>query len=236
VFDKTGTLTEGKPAVTDAIICGNPRVLEDAFHDSESSRDRLLRLAATAEQGSEHPLASAVLKAAKARGLHLQKLSDNSFQSITGKGVRCLCNLSTINQNGNDEGEVLVGNRSFLEDHHIVIDVNTDNAMTEIELQGKTAVCVAVEGQILGVLGIADVPKDEAAQTVAALKAIGVDVWMVTGDNRTTAEAIAGLLNIPKHRVVASALPKDKVSKVEELQKLGQSVAVVGDGVNDSVS
>ena len=106
--------------------------------------------------------------------------------------------------------------------------------MWNLEVQGKTAVCVALDGAVLGVLGIADVPKPESLLTVKALQNMNIDVWMVTGDNRTTAEAIAEEFGIPKDHVVSGAMPQDKVTKVKELQKMGRAVAMVGDGVNDS--
>lgn len=109
-----------------------------------------------------------------------------------------------------------------------------DSSMWDIEVQGKTAVCVAVDHEILGILGIADVPKPEAYLAVTTLRGAGIDVWMVTGDNKTTAEAIADEFGIPKNRVVSNAMPQDKVAKVRELQRAGRSVAMVGDGVNDS--
>lgn len=106
--------------------------------------------------------------------------------------------------------------------------------MWDLEVQGKTAVCVALEATVLGVLGIADSVKSEAYTTIAALRSMGIDVWMVTGDNKTTAEAVADELDIPKDRVVSAAMPADKVAKVCELQGSGQAVAMVGDGINDS--
>lgn len=118
--------------------------------------------------------------------------------------------------------------------HSIPLGSIVDSSMWNIEVQGKTAVCVAFSGEVLGVLGVADVPKQEAFSAVTALRSIGLDVWMVTGDNKTTAEAIAEEFNIPKDRVVSGAMPQDKVKKVKELQSMGRAVAMVGDGVNDS--
>lgn len=132
------------------------------------------------------------------------------------------------------KGTVLVGNRQFMETHELAVTPTVDATMWDLEVQGKTAVCVALEGRILGILGIADVCKDEAFRTLIALRSMNLDVWMVTGDNRTTAEAIAEELDIPKDRVVAGVMPADKVSKVKSLQEMGRCVAMVGDGINDS--
>ena len=225
IFDKTGTLTEGKAIVTDEVlietIIGQPSVKSSGL---ETAKERLLRLAATAEQGSDHPLAHAVLNAAAFNQLSLQPLGENAFESITGSGVRC----KTI------EGTVLVGNRSFMEKNGITVSNVLDSAMWDLEVQGKTAVCVALDDKVIGILGITDTLKPEAHKTVEALKGMGLDVWMVTGDNKTTAEAIASQLNIPKERIVSGAMPVDKVLKVEELQNRGQQVAMIGDGINDS--
>lgn len=121
-----------------------------------------------------------------------------------------------------------------METNGIVLDTKTDAALWDLEFKGKTAVCVALNQLIVGVLGVADTTKPDAAPAISALRAMGVDVWMVTGDNRTTAESIALQLEIPKDRIVASAMPGDKVTKVKELQDQGFIVAVVGDGINDS--
>lgn len=128
----------------------------------------------------------------------------------------------------------LLAFRDFLALHSVPLDSLAESSMWNIEVQGKTAVCVALENEVLGILGIADIPKPEAYLAVTALRSAGVDVWMVTGDNKTTAEAIADEFGIPKDRVVSGAMPQDKVAKVRELQRAGRSVAMVGDGVNDS--
>ena len=128
----------------------------------------------------------------------------------------------------------LLACRDYLALHSVPLGPLADSSMRDIEMQGKTAVCVAVDHEILGILGIADVPKPEAYLAVTTLRSAGIDVWMVTGDNKTTAEAIADDFGIPKDRVVSNAMPQDKVAKVRELQRAGRSVAMVGDGVNDS--
>jgi Cu+-exporting ATPase len=116
----------------------------------------------------------------------------------------------------------------------IQLDAMVDSKLWDMEIQGKSGICVAYNNTMFGVLGIADRVKPDAAQAVSSLRDMGIDVWMVTGDNRTTAEAIADELDIPKDRVIASAMPATKASKVAELQKSGRIVAVVGDGINDS--
>lgn len=190
-----------------------------------AQRDRLLQLAASAEQMSEHPLAKAILRSAQARNIVLLDLSgERAAVSHVGSGVRADCAL----------GAILVGNRGFLEAEGVALPSAVDSVMWDLEVQGKTAVCVAVDGAVVGVLGIADSAKPEALSTVRALRGLGVDVWMLTGDSRTTAEALADQFEIPKERVLAGVLPRDKVGKVAELQRLGQFVAMVGDGVNDS--
>ena len=231
IFDKTGTLTVGKPIVTDEVLCTSSAGLGPSLYSTssddtyrENEGNRMLRLAATAEQASEHPLARAVLNAARNKGLFLEQLPPSAYESTIGGGVRCV----------SSQGVVLIGNRAFLEDHDVRLGPAVDGSMWNIELQGKTAVCVALDGEVLGVIGVADVPKPESLLAVTALRSMGMDVWMVTGDNKTTAEAIADQFDIPKDRVISGAMPQDKVAKVIELQRAGRSVAMVGDGVNDS--
>ena len=216
IFDKTGTLTEGKPSVTDVILVGKA--------DDEAAQDYVLQVAASAEQGSEHPLALAITNAASKKKLSLLPVQKGSFQSIPGHGLSCVI----------PAGGVLIGNRSLLERNNIVISQELDSTMWDLEVQGKTAIIVALNYTVLGVLGIADVVKADAYDALCALKHMGIEVWMVTGDNRTTAECIGEELGITKDRIVAGVMPVDKVSKIEELQANGKFVAMVGDGVNDS--
>jgi Cu+-exporting ATPase len=185
---------------------------------------KLIRLAATAEQGSEHPLARAILESAKRKQIQIPFLAEGSFEIFPGNGIRCQ----------SPDGVILVGNRSFVESNSLIIDTNIDSAMWDLEIQGKTAVCVALDSKILGIIGIADVSKPESSNTINTLTSMGLDIWMITGDNRTTAESIADEFDIPKNRVIAGVMPADKVSKIKELQELGQFVAMVGDGINDS--
>lgn len=197
----------------------------------DSLKYRVLQLAASAEQASQHPLAIAVIAGAKSKNLPLHPLTENAFEVLNGLGIKFQCS----------EGQVAVGNRQLLSELGISLPQIVDEAMWKIELHGKTAVCVVVDKTILGLLAISDTLKPEAFQTIHALRTLGVDVWMVTGDNQTTAEAIAEELDIPTDRVLAGVLPAEKASKIRELQNGGDGttsgpvrVAMVGDGINDS--
>ena len=207
VVDKTGTLTEGRPSVT-AIqpVAG--------FDEAE-----LLRLAASLERGSEHPLADAIVEAAKARSLTLSEARE--FDSPVGRGVT-----------GRVDGRrVVLGNGRYLGE--LKIDVTALEAGAEaLRHDGATAIFVAVDGQAAGVLGIADPVKATTAEAIIALKAAGLRLVMMTGDNRTTAEAVARSLRIDDVR--AEVLPQDKADVVEQLRAEGRIVAMAGDGVNDA--
>jgi Cu+-exporting ATPase len=206
VVDKTGTLTEGKPKVV-------------ALHAFGVAEDELLRLAASLEQASEHPLATAIVKAASERGLSLAKVED--FDSPAGKGA-----VGTI------EGRhVVLGNRAMMQGAGIAI-ADLETAAEELRNDGATAIFAAVEGKAAGVIAIADPIKPTTSAAIAALRATGVRVVMLTGDNRTTAEAVARKLGISE--VEAEILPQDKGKVVERLRKEGRVVAMAGDGVNDA--
>lgn len=226
IFDKTGTLTAGRPVVTDILV--NPHVNSGGAGTSagggEAATRRLLQLAATAEQASEHPLSSALLLAARAGGLALPRLPPSSFRALPGRGVECSVDGETVR----------VGNRLLMSDCGLLLGPLVEASMLGWEGQGKTCLCVARGASLEGVIAVADQPKPEARSAVATLRAMGIDVWMVTGDNAATAAAIAALVDIPSDRVVAGALPADKVSRVEALKAKGRAVAVVGDGINDS--
>ncbi len=206
-LDKTGTLTEGKPSLTDLITVGG---VDEAT---------LLRLVAAAEQGSEHPLAEAIVGAARARNLTLP--SATGFTAIPGHGI-----AATI------EGRrLLVGNRKLLTDRGVDIAA-LDTAATDLAGTGKTPMFVAVDGQAAGLLAVADAIKPTAREAVRQLQARGLEVVMMTGDNRRTADAAAAQLGIK--RVFAEVLPADKARYVQQLQAEGKRVAMVGDGVNDA--
>jgi len=207
VVDKTGTLTEGKPKVVAVRAIG------------AVSEDELLRLAASLERASEHPLAAAVVRAAADRHLVLGKVDD--FDSAAGRGVS-----GTV-----DGRKVVLGNRIMME--AAGIDVATlEGPADELRNDGATAILVAIDGEACGVIAIADPIKPTTAQAVRALKQAGVRVVMLTGDNRTTAEAVARKLGIAE--VEAEVQPQDKGEVVERLRKQGRIVAMAGDGVNDA--
>jgi P-type Cu+ transporter len=207
VLDKTGTITRGRPALTDVLPEGDIGV------------DELLRLAASAERTSEHPLAAAVVAGARSREIVLSEAS--SFDSVTGMGVR-----ATV------EGHsVLIGNPALLQ--KAGLDTIAMEAKADLlSADGKTPLLVAVDGQPAGVLAVADTLKEESVAAVATLRALGLEVVMITGDNRRTAAAIARQVGIG--RVLAEVLPDRKASEVRRLQSEGRRVAMVGDGINDA--
>ncbi len=207
VLDKTGTITRGKPSVV-AIVPA------DGF-----DTDRVLTLAASAERGSEHPLGQAIVRAAEARSLPLTDAQ--AFNSITGKGIAAFI----------DGARVAIGNRAFMADLGIGLD-RLQADIDEHAANGATPVLVAIDGKPAGLLAIADTIKPESAEAVGQLRALGLDVWMLTGDNDATARAIAKTVGID--RVLADVLPGQKADKVRELQASGKIVAMVGDGVNDA--
>ena len=207
IFDKTGTLTKGEPELTDVLSFGN---WED---------NRLLSLAASVEKNSEHPLGEAIVNGAEQRGLELMPLED--FHSVTGKGVE-----ATV-----DGQSVVIGNRVRFADLGLNID-SIENAMAELENQGKTAMIVGVNGEVAGVLAVADTLKENSKEAVGILQKMGKEVIMITGDNRRTGEAIASQLGIK--RVLSEVLPQDKSEEVKKFQGDGVKVAMVGDGINDA--
>jgi len=207
VFDKTGTLTVGRPSVTDVVDL------------SDRGWREVLRLAAAAERGSEHPLAEAIVRKATEERLALPE--PRGFEAVPGAGVR-----ATV------EGvSVLLGNRRMMASSGVDVG-DAETAVVGLEADGKTAMLLAVDGRLAGLLAVADTVKPSAAPSVAALRKIGVDVVMLTGDNRRTGEAIAKQAGI--ERVIAEVLPDQKVTAVKELQAAGQVVAMVGDGINDA--
>jgi P-type Cu+ transporter len=206
VIDKTGTLTDGKPRVASIITV------------AETEND-LLRLAASLEQGSEHPLAAAVVEAAKNRGLALA--GDSAFQSSTGRGV-----------SGQVDGrKVLIGNERLLEENQVDAAALLPKA-DEMRRRGQTVILIAIDGHAAGLIGIADSIKSSAAQAIRDLKSEGLRLVMLTGDSRATAEAVAKTLGIDDFE--AEVLPGKKSEVVQRLQKEGRTVAMAGDGVNDA--
>jgi len=207
VFDKTGTLTKGKPELTDVV--GADMMAED----------EILKLAAIAEKNSEHPLAEAVIVGAKARGIGIPE--PESFESITGKGVSARYQNRTI----------LLGNRKLMQERNIDLS-KLERNLADLEAQGKTVMIVASDSSALGIVAVADTLKENAEETIKAIKRMGKEVIMITGDNRRTGEAIARQLGMDK--VLAEVLPQDKANEIKSLQQQGLKVAMVGDGINDA--
>jgi Cu+-exporting ATPase len=206
VLDKTGTVTKGEPELTDVLAYG----MEEA---------ELLALVGAAEKHSEHPLAQAIVKGIADRGVTLT--GADSFEAIPGFGIRAAV----------DGREVLVGTRRLLDRHQIPFDQAAE-AMSQLEREGKTAMLVAVDGRLAGLVAVADTIRPTSREAVQRLKAMGLEVVMMTGDNRQTAEAIARQAGID--RVIAEVLPEGKADEVKKLQQQGRRVAMVGDGINDA--
>ena len=210
VFDKTGTLTIGKPSVTDL------KSLTEDIGEQE-----LLRLAAIAESGSEHPLAQAVIRKAKENGTPIT--NPDSFEAISGHGLRATYSNHTI----------MIGNRKMMEDSKVAVNEGVDAKLSVFEKEGKTAVLVAIDNTLSGIIAISDTIKENARDTIKALKSKGIEVIMLTGDNERTANAVASKLGID--RVIAEVLPQQKEEVVSKLKtKEGKVVAMVGDGINDA--
>jgi P-type Cu+ transporter len=209
VFDKTGTLTRGKPSVTDIVD------LSDSMGQNE-----LLRLTAIAESGSEHPLGQAVVNYAKEKGIIVT--NPDSFEAVSGHGL----NASYVSH------KILIGNRKLMEENNICITATIDSNLKDLENQGKTAVLVAIDNKLAGIIGIADTIKENAKEAIDALKSMGIEVVMLTGDNQRTANAVASKLGID--RVIAQVLPQEKEQVISKLKGEGKVVAMVGDGINDA--
>lgn len=207
VFDKTGTLTVGKPKVTDIEIL-------DKNYDIE----KILFLAASLEQFSEHPLGEAIVNEAKEKNIDLIQTSD--FNSVTGKGI-----CGTI-----DEKVVLIGNKKLMNDYSI--DISDDTVSELLAKDGKTPMYLAINSKLIAIIAIADILKDEAIDVIKILKSKNYKLAMITGDNKITAQAIGKKIGIDM--ILAEVTPEDKYLKVKELQDLGYNVAMVGDGINDS--
>jgi Cu+-exporting ATPase len=211
VLDKTGTLTRGKPEVTDSIAA-----------EAQRSADGVLRLAALAEQSSEHPLGQAVVQAARERGLDLSAPVTET-RAIPGKGLQARV----------DGRPVLIGTQALLSENGIALDA-LEAQVAGLEAQGKTVMLIAHAGKAIGAIAVADTIKPTSARAIEQLRRMGLEVWMLTGDNRRTAEAMARQVGIAPERVLAQVLPADKAQQVETLQKSGKVVAMVGDGINDA--
>ena len=210
LLDKTGTITKGKPELTDVL----------ALDDRQA--DEMLRLVAEAEQGSEHPLAAAIVEGAKVRGLALDH-SPERFTAIAGHGLEATIEGHTV----------LVGTRRLLSERSIAFD-SVEEQLAALEQQGKTAMIAVIDGEVAGIVAVADTVKVGSAEAVKQLQAQGLSVWMITGDNRRAAQAIAAQVGIPAEHVLSEVLPEDKANQVKRLQEQGLVVAFAGDGINDA--
>ena len=231
VLDKTGTLTEGRPVVTDLVTVAATVAVTDPVADpvaygdtagaaaSGVSEEELLRLAATAEQGSEHPLAQAIVREAQSRGLIIGEALD--FEALPGQGVAAKV----------DGRPALLGNPSLMLARGIALN-GLGESVERMSGEGKTPIILAADGVALGVIAVADTLKSTSREGVAELRRMGLEVVMLTGDNRRTAQFIADRLGIES--VEAETLPGDKVEVVRRLQAEGKTVAMVGDGINDA--
>ncbi|HET6450947.1 MAG TPA: heavy metal translocating P-type ATPase [Spirochaetia bacterium] len=209
ILDKTGTVTEGAPVVTDVALANG------------TGEDRLLQLAASAEKGSEHPLADAIVGRAQSRGLSLLPLE--SFQAVPGRGIQARI----------EERHVLLGNSAFMSERGVPLGTLEAQA-AELAGAGKTPMFVAVDGAAAGIIAVADVPKAGSRAAIAGLRDMGIEVVMITGDNERTAGAIAAQVGVD--RVLADVLPHQKAEAVQKLQAEHRKVAMVGDGINDAAA
>ncbi|HEY4389040.1 MAG TPA: copper-translocating P-type ATPase, partial [Ktedonobacteraceae bacterium] len=210
LLDKTGTITKGQPELTDVIALS-------VYREQE-----LLRLSALAEQGSEHPLAAAIVAGAKARDIALNTYPTH-FTAFAGRGLEAIVEGHTV----------LIGTRGLL--HERALDTAAcEEQLVALEAQGKTAMLVVLDGQLAGVIAVADTVKVGSVEAIRTLHAQGLAVWMMTGDNRRTAQAIASQVGIPAEHILAEVLPEDKANQVKRLQEQGLVVAFAGDGINDA--
>lgn len=208
IVDKTGTLTEGRPSFN--------RVVPVAGYDA----DEVLRLAASLDQGSEHPLANAIVRAAKEQGLTLSRA--DAFESSTGIGVR-----------GKVDGKSLaLGNTALMAEDRVQIDITMQESAEALRLEGASVMSLAVDGQLAGLLAVSDPVKASTPAALNALREAGIHIIMATGDGQTTAKAVADRLGISE--VYGEVKPADKLALVEKLQRQGKTVAMAGDGINDA--
>jgi len=207
VFDKTGTITEGKPKVTDVVVT------------EDITENELLQLAASAEKGSEHPLGEAIVKGAEEKGLEFKKL--DSFKAIPGLGIE-------VNIDGKN---ILLGNRKLMVERNISLE-KLEVISDKLASEGKTPMYIAIDNKMTGIIAVADTVKENSKKAIEKLHEMGIEVAMITGDNKRTAEAIAKQVGID--RILAEVLPQDKANEVKKLQAEGKKVAMVGDGINDA--
>jgi Cu+-exporting ATPase len=219
VFDKTGTITEGKPEVTD-IVVGNG---EWGIGNREET---LLQLVAAAEKNSEHPVATAIVREAEKRGLTLPPVTD--FKAIPGRGIEATI---TPVPDPRSPVPILIGNRKLMDENNIAL-IELETESDRLAAEGKTPMYVALNGKAAGIVAVADVLKPSSKAAIERLHKMGIEVAMITGDNKKTAAAIARQVGID--RVLSEVLPQDKSAEVKKLQDEGRKVAMVGDGINDA--
>ncbi|MBN1075687.1 heavy metal translocating P-type ATPase [Clostridium botulinum] len=206
VFDKTGTITEGKPKVTDILV-------------NNITENEILSLAASAEKGSEHPLGEAIVKEAEDRKLQLKEI--NKFNAIPGHGIEVLI----------DEKNIFLGNKKLMQEKNV--DISSLDAQSErLSNEGKTPMYISINSELKGIIAVADTVKENSEEAIETLHSMGIKVAMITGDNKNTANAIAKQVGIDI--VLAEVLPEDKANEVAKLQKDGDKVGMVGDGINDA--
>ncbi len=207
VFDKTGTITKGEPELTDIVVFNNV------------DRDELLQIAASVEKVSEHPLGQAIVKKAEEELLMVKE--PDSFLAIPGKGLKAKLNGK----------EIYIGNRKLMEDAKISIEMG-ESDLLRLEAEGKTAILVAINNELSGIIAVADQIKDNSKAAIRELKDMGLEIYMITGDNERTARAIASEIGI--ENVLAEVLPENKAEAVEKIKSEGKNVGMVGDGINDA--
>ena len=207
VFDKTGTLTKGEPEVTDVVTLGT------------LSEKQIVEFAGAVESGSEHPIAQAVVKRAKMERATFPNL--DKFEALNGLGVKAIVNGTSV----------YAGNRKMMKKFTIPTE-SVEEKMSRLESEGKTAIMVAINSKVVGIIAVADSLKESSPNAITALKDLGIECMMITGDNEKTAKAIAKSVGIEK--VIANVLPSDKAVEIKRLQSEGKVVAMVGDGINDA--
>jgi P-type Cu+ transporter len=207
VLDKTGTITEGKPVVTDIMPF-------DGYEEGY-----LLQIAASAEKGSEHPLGEAVVKAAQERGMELKALSQ--FKAIPGRGIE-------VNIDGKN---IVTGNKKLMDERSVDVEGKWELSQ-KLAGEGKTPMYISADGKLAGIIAVADTVKENSKRAVSGLREMGIEVVMISGDNKRTADAIARQVGID--RVLAEVMPENKAEEIKKLQAEGRKVAMVGDGINDA--
>ncbi len=221
VLDKTGTITKGEPAVTDVVVAEDYKGDKSGGQISDifSRQSEIVRLAASVERGSEHPLSDAIVEEANKRSLNLGQLE--GFQAITGHGVEAQVEGQTV----------LVGNLRLMTERKISLN-GLQKEVERLQNEAKTAILVAIDDDVQGVIGVADTVKDGSREAIGQLHSMGLEIVMITGDNQLTAESIGSHVGVDK--VMAEVLPGEKSSQVKKLQEMDRVVAMVGDGINDA--